>query len=121
VAKFGFVLREPRSVGAVPASLRLNVVFRGLWAVVPPAGIPEALKQTLGVVLMMAGDEVNVAAKGFVEEAEDSVARVGGGQRFESSRKVGRKIKGLARFVFGFEPAEFIQKVGELAGAASCN
>ena len=50
-----------------PTTGRLDVMLRRLGAVVPPSGVPQALKQRLGIILGMAGDEVEIAAQGLVE------------------------------------------------------
>lgn len=55
-----------------------------LSAVVPPTGVPQALKQRRWVSV----DEMNVAADGLVEECENPAPEMGGGHRFEKISEI---------------------------------
>ena len=42
-------------------------------AVVPPARVPQALEQSLRIVLAVAMDEVNIPPDGFVQRLKDAL------------------------------------------------
>ena len=51
-------------------SINRDIMPGRLRAVVPPAGVPETLKQGLGIVFSVAIDEMDVPAQGLIEENE---------------------------------------------------
>src|SRR5438132_217350 len=67
-----------RPVRAPPSPRRIKMVPT-VRAVIPPARVPQALKQRR----RMAVDEVHVAADRLVEKREDATARMRGGHRGE--------------------------------------
>ena len=96
-----------------PITFRLNVVLRRFRAVVPPCGVPEALEEGLGVVLGMAGNEIDVTAYGLVEEFENVVLFVIVGHHLERFGKVEGQFEDPARDDLGFEERQGQEQLGK--------
>jgi hypothetical protein len=78
-------------------------MLRRIWAVVPPARVPEALEKALGVVVGVAYDEVDITAKGFFEEIENAVLRTVTGNGADGMAEVLDEGECHARLHLGFE------------------
>src|SRR5882724_12101564 len=94
---------------------------RGLRTVVPPAGIPQTLEQSLGIFTSVARDEVNVAAEPFFDQREKTALRMIGASDPQGFSEVRGQIKQEAVSRFGFEPFQFQQRADEFIAPAGFN
>src|SRR5262249_34926385 len=79
-----------------PAAFGRVITAGRLQAVVPPAGVPQALEQRPGIT----GDEVQVAKEGLFQQAQDSPPWPPLGQSFECQGEVLRQLDGHSRLNF---------------------
>src|SRR5262249_50470646 len=89
----------PRRGASGPALLWRVIVLRGQGAVVPPAAVPEALKESF----RMAYQEMDVGADGFFQQPQESLARPAGGHGGNGGSQVGGQVKRQAGLGFRFE------------------
>lgn len=85
------------------------MVLLSLGAIIPPARIPKALKYALRIILCMTGDEVDVAAEGFVEECEARPLDMLDRECIDSVVVIQHKIEGHAVGDFGFQEEEIFR------------
>jgi hypothetical protein len=70
---------------------------------VPPTGVPEALKECLGIIVNMTGNEVNVTADRFPQELDDSVLHHRPRQVLSGFSEVVDQLKDHAGLDLGFK------------------
>ncbi len=63
-----------------PATLRLDIMSGRLRAVVPPARVPQTLKEPLRVVFRVTSDEMDVPADRLLQQTQDAALGIGCGQ-----------------------------------------
>ena len=68
----------------------------------------------------MAGDEVDVASQGLVEELEDLAPQVVQVDGFEGSGVVLEEFEGEAVLVLGLEPVQILEEGNKLVGLVTC-
>jgi hypothetical protein len=95
------------------------VVRSGLVAVVPPARVPQALKERLGIIAHVTGDEVSVTKDGLPQELDDSALGHRRRQLLAGFGEILGQVKDHAGFCLGFKEGQVGQQLRQAVPASS--